>query len=151
MITSKILFNFFIGLLCFLSNPSLERDVEETGTLVVEVENIKDVQGELLLGVYKDRKSFRKIKKVYRHAIEKVNSQEALLVVDDLPYGEYAVVIFQDYNGNRKFDYNFLGLPKEPFGFGNNYIVKRRAPKFKEVLIIHNSDDTELKIQLQEF
>ena len=34
--------------------------------------------------------------------------------------GTYAVAIYHDENGNKKFDKNFFGLPTEGFGFSNN-------------------------------
>jgi uncharacterized protein (DUF2141 family) len=37
-----------------------------------------------------------------------------------VPYGEYAVAAFLDMNGNGKQDRNFLGIPKEPYGFSND-------------------------------
>ncbi len=39
----------------------------------------------------------------------------------DLPSGEYALVIYQDDNGNGRLDKNFIGIPREPLGFSNRY------------------------------
>jgi uncharacterized protein (DUF2141 family) len=37
-----------------------------------------------------------------------------------LPVGWYAVSVVHDENNNSVLDANFLGIPKEPYGFSNN-------------------------------
>jgi uncharacterized protein (DUF2141 family) len=41
-----------------------------------------------------------------------------------VPHGEYAIAVFVDVNGNGKMDKNFLGIPKEQYGFSNNVMGK---------------------------
>ena len=49
-----------------------------------------------------------------------------------LPYGEYAVTLFVDFNGNKKLDKNFLGIPKEQYGFSNNVMGEMSPPTFNQ-------------------
>ena len=42
----------------------------------------------------------------------------------NLAPGRYAVLVFQDVNGNGRLDQNFLGIPREPLGFSNRYWAK---------------------------
>lgn len=49
-----------------------------------------------------------------------------------LPHGEYAIAIFVDANGNGKMDKNFLGIPKEQYGFSNNVMGRMAAPSFEQ-------------------
>ena len=49
-----------------------------------------------------------------------------------LPYGEYAVTLFVDFNGNQKLDKNFLGIPKEQYGFSNNVMGRMSPPTFDQ-------------------
>ncbi len=41
--------------------------------------------------------------------------------IADLPVGEYALVVYQDDNGNGRLDKNFIGIPRELLGFSNRY------------------------------
>ena len=50
----------------------------------------------------------------------------------DLPEGIYAIALFIDANKNLKIDKNFLGIPKEQFGFSNNAMGKLSAPSFEQ-------------------
>lgn len=49
--------------------------------------------------------------------------------ISDLPAGEYALVAYQDENGNGRLDKNFMGIPREPVGFSNRY-WPQGAPTF---------------------
>jgi len=44
--------------------------------------------------------------------------------------GTYAVVLFHDENSDGKFNRNWLGMPKEGFGFSNDALARWHAPSF---------------------
>src|SRR5579875_2911301 len=48
-----------------------------------------------------------------------------------VPPGRYGVAVIHDENANQKLDRNFLGIPKEGFGFANNPRVLLSAPSFQ--------------------
>jgi len=50
----------------------------------------------------------------------------------DLEAGRFAVAVSQDFNGNRRTDTNFFGIPTEPWGVSNNVRPTLRAPTFEE-------------------
>ena len=54
------------------------------------------------------------------------------VVIESLPPGIYAVAGFLDENDNGKFDTNFLGIPKEKYGFSNDVRPLMRAATYKE-------------------
>ena len=49
-----------------------------------------------------------------------------------LPNGEYAISLFVDFNGNKKIDKNFFGIPREQYGFSNNVMGRMSAPTFDQ-------------------
>ena len=53
----------------------------------------------------------------------------------DLPTGTYAIGVFHDVNGNNSLDTNFLGIPKEQYGFGNDATGSFGPPSFDEAAI----------------
>jgi len=73
-------------------------------------------------------------KKAIREAEAHVDTTAlgAELVFKGLPDGVYAVSVRHDENGNRKFDKNILGVPKERYGVSNNPKKMKRAPTFEE-------------------
>lgn len=46
--------------------------------------------------------------------------------------GDYGATIFHDEDSDGKFKRNAFGIPKEGFGFSNNYRPKVRAPSWDE-------------------
>lgn len=46
--------------------------------------------------------------------------------------GQYAAVVFHDENADGKFNTNWIGLPKEGYGFSNDASISWRPPNFEE-------------------
>ena len=59
--------------------------------------------------------------------------KDAHELIVDIPDGTYALVLFIDTNKNGKFDKNFIGIPKEQYGFSNNAMGRLSAPTFEQV------------------
>ena len=58
----------------------------------------------------------------------------------ELPAGRYAIKLFVDLNGNGEVNTNFLGVPKEPFGFSNNAMGKFGPPSFDAAAFTFEGD-----------
>lgn len=65
-----------------------------------------------------------------------------------LPPGRWALSVFQDMNGNRKLDANFLGIPSEPSGSSNDPPARWSAPKFADALVTVGDAPIALSIRL---
>lgn len=65
-----------------------------------------------------------------------------------LPEGRYAIAALHDENSNHKLDRNFLGIPKEGFGFSNNPKVRLTAPGFDTAAMPISCPGTEISIHL---
>lgn len=65
-----------------------------------------------------------------------------------LPPGRYGVVVIHDENRNHKLDRNFLGIPKEGFGFANNPHVALSAPSFQTASVAVGCPVTQIEIHL---
>jgi uncharacterized protein (DUF2141 family) len=112
--------------------------------LQVEIVNVQQNKGKIMVALYKDKSDW--LKKPFRLLVLSTDktTQTAVLAV---PPGRYGVSVFQDLNGNGELDQNFLGIPKEPVGFGNNYRPMGK-PSFEATLIEHNSKSKPEPIKL---
>jgi len=61
--------------------------------------------------------------------------------------GTYAVTLMHDQNENKRLDKNWIGAPKEGFGFSRNAKVFMGAPDFKEAAFTVK-ENTSLEIKL---
>ena len=100
-------------------------------TLDIKITNIKKNSGKIVVEIYNTKSGWLKtpFKKLVLTTIQDVQTASF-----DVPYGKYAITIYQDLNSNGESDMNFLSIPKEPIGFGNNY-KPFGEPKFESCLI----------------
>jgi uncharacterized protein (DUF2141 family) len=75
--------------------------------------------------------------------------RQATAVWENLPPGTYGVAAIHDENSNAKLDKNFLGIPKEGFGFANNPHVMFGPAPFKEALVHVTCPATDITIHIQ--
>ena len=114
--------------------------------LDIYVTNIKDIQGHILVSVSDSEKEFMK-QSTYSKKV-KVNKNSMVISFSDIPEGQYAVSLFHDKNDNNKLDSNFLGIPKEKYGFSNNASSKFGPPPFIDCLF-KKEGDTRIDIKLK--
>jgi uncharacterized protein (DUF2141 family) len=65
-----------------------------------------------------------------------------------IPPGEYAFVSFQDINGNGEADFNFVGMPKEPFALSNDAGKKLVPPPDFDDAKVKIADGPEITVRL---
>ena len=117
----------------------------------VIIKDIKTPNGQILMGIYKDDVSFDKelpYKKV--QAFKTKISNGTLVVEVKLEPGKYGISLMDDENFNGKMDYNFIGIPKEGFGFSNYYHSGLTKPKLKSFLfeVIENKN-TKVEVKMK--
>lgn len=99
--------------------------------LEILIKNIDSPSGSILITLYDNADDFDKNqvqKSYYKKVI--VRSQELKLTFDKLPKGVYALKAFHDSNNNGVLDKNWMGIPKEAFGFSNNVMGVMGPPTF---------------------
>lgn len=128
------------SLLVFLNNPKdikhQESFLNPNKARLVDVEltvkNIRTNKGKIRIGIFKDNVSFDKeipFKAVI--SLKQTVSNGVLKVKTQLEPGVYGASLVDDENGNDKMDFNFVGIPKEGFGFSNYYHTGFTKPKIQ--------------------
>ncbi len=112
------------------------------GELTIEVSGITPGRGQIYLAVYDRPETFPTAGLQRTGQILAASGQSLVARFKDLPPGQYAAVAFQDVNGNGKLDKNFLGIPKEPYGFSNGARGSAGPPKFSAAAVTLNPDGT---------
>jgi uncharacterized protein (DUF2141 family) len=62
------------------------------------------------------------------------------IAVRDVPPGSWAVLAYQDANGNGELDRNFIGIPSENYGFSRDARGKFGPPSFEDAVITVRED-----------
>ena len=100
--------------------------------LEIDISNIKNLKGSVAIGIFNSENGFLIKGKEYKTMTIKVNGSTVHCEFKDLPDGKYAVAVYHDENSDQKFNTNLLGLPKEAYGFSNNFKPVISIPKFSD-------------------
>ena len=126
-------------------------DPSET-TLVIHFQNIQGEQGNILISLYDSPEQFPYQPK-WKYMISKSNlmKQGNRFYIKEVKSGKYAIAIFDDENCDTVMQKNFLGMPKEGYGFSNNPKPSIRGARSFEDCTFAVSEGTEkiVKIELQ--
>ncbi|ADE13989.1 conserved hypothetical protein [Nitrosococcus halophilus Nc 4] len=115
-------------------------------TLVINIIGIKPVEGQVRVALYNAAEKW--LEESFFNTVLEVKSQKVEWRVDDVPEGEYGIAAFHDQNKNGEADRNFLGIPKESYGFSNNVKAVFRAPQWDEVkFIVNSTKEVEVKLE----
>ncbi len=118
----------FLYLLSYLYFPV----IPDTGTIHLEIQNIKASKGSIKVAIFETEEDFLvEGKALQDHSAATTNSDKLTIKFEALPFGTYAIAIYQDINDNNKLDTNLLGIPKEPYGFSNNAKSKWGPPDYQ--------------------
>ncbi len=129
--------------------------------LRLTIKNVRSDKGEILIALYDDPKGFA-------HAIAHQSTRGLMpdsgrligtsiralpgtqsTVFTDLPPRRYAIVVIHDENDNGYLDKNFLGIPTEGYGFGNDAQGFLGAPSFDAASVVVGTADASATITLR--
>ncbi len=105
--------------------------------LRVEITNLRSSEGKILLQLLDEEKN------ELSGYSQSVKDHKCTIIIRNLPPGVYAFRFFHDENSNNELDTNWLGLPKEGYGFSNNAKGSFGPPAFEEWLFVLQSNRKE--------
>jgi uncharacterized protein (DUF2141 family) len=130
---------FILGMLLFSTSVC-----SQNSEFQIEISDIDIGRGTLVVEIYADENSW--LSQPVLRLTHPTNKKIALLSFE-LPPGEYGISTFQDYDEDEELDQNFIGIPKEPIAFGNNY-KPFGTPKFDDAAVLLNEKNKLLKLTL---
>ena len=114
-------------------------------TVEVRVTNVAGGKGKVNVAVC-DRERFLK-QCPYSASVPPV-AGETVVAIRDIPPGTWAVLAYQDENGNSQLDRNFLGIPTENYGFSRDAVGRFGPPEFDAAAIEVREGTTVAPIKL---
>jgi len=131
-------------------NESQEITTGKKGSISIQVENIKNTNGRIAIALYNSEDGFpEKPEIAYALAHTSINGTSRAVVIENIPYGTYALSILHDENENNTMDKTWIGKPKEGFGSSNNPKIRFRAPKFEEAGFVLDSEELSIAINMK--
>ncbi len=104
--------------------------IAETGTLIVEVRGLESSEGKVRFVMFDSEENF--FKEAVAYGDLDVTDNGATWIVNDLPFGTYAVTVHHDVNDNGEMERAWFGKPKEPTGASTNPSLRFGPPTFEK-------------------
>lgn len=108
-------------------------------SVTVTVKGIQKREGKILASISNDMESFPQSGSIKSVVAEVTKEGEIILKFENILEGKYAIVLFQDLNGDNKLDMNGQ-MPAEPFGF-SNLTMLMGPPNFMQCAFDLNKDE----------
>ena len=124
----------------------------KSGTIKVVIEDVLDGQGQVRVALEKNAKDFDSGSfdtPKYLSRVEDAKGDNVSVTFPAVPYGTYAIKVFQDLNGDGKLKTGFLGAPEEPWGFSNDATGFMGPADFSDAKFELDAPELELIIHLK--
>ena len=135
-----------IGILLITTFPSLDAS---RGKLIITITGCKNNKGDIKYIIFNKAEGFpSNTQKCFKRGSIQIKERRSLIVLDEIPFGQYAISILHDENNNEKMDFNLLGMPKEGYGVSNDANRTFGPPKYDEAKIVLNESSKTILINL---
>jgi uncharacterized protein (DUF2141 family) len=148
---AKIAFSFFsLGWLMLVDSGVVVGQPSCQG-IHVTILNIRNSIGTVDCALFDSPNGFPRdvLRSAMRLVVMKVPSSQARCDFEGIPSGTYALVVLHDENMNGKIDTNWVGVPKEGYGFSNDAKAAFRAPSFSAASFVYDGKTLDLTINLR--
>jgi uncharacterized protein (DUF2141 family) len=123
---------------------------EPEGEIAVVVKGLRNSEGKLLAQLFRSPAGFPSGRKHACQAMQlSLEAGSPHVVFAGLPFGEYAVTLCHDENGNIECDVNLLGIPKEGVGISNGVRRRLGPPRFDDAKFPVDSPRKRIEIEIR--
>ena len=119
--------------------------------LTIEFDNIRNNKGVIYVTLYETKDTWLDEDIDYYEFIflkENVSDDKLAVSIDTIKPGYYGIAVLDDEDEDGEMRNNFIGFPREGFGFSRNAKVWLLKPKFKEC-VLEIKNDTTINISMQ--
>jgi uncharacterized protein (DUF2141 family) len=146
----NLLLSIWIVVSAFTVQNAQTENKDKKASLVIELQGVRNSNGILRIAIFEKNAGFPdNAEKAVKHISVHAQAGTKTVEINDLPYGEYAISLLHDENGNGKMDFNIFGIPVEGYGFSNNPRIILSAPSFNDSKFGVFSDTESIQVQVK--
>ena len=136
--------------LVFANLPAIVLAQASCPGIHVQILNIRNSAGAVACALFESPKGFPTeiLHAATNIMMIKVRATKARCDFEDIPPGTYALAVIHDENMDGKLATNWLGVPKEGYGFSNDAKGLLRAPSFEAASFPYDGGNVDLTITL---
>jgi len=129
--------------------PTIDRSGVDKGVVVVELEGMTSDDGRLVFAMWSGPEDWLSDEGSVCSGAVEIDTGMSQVVLEGLPYGEYALSAYHDRNGNGELDTGLFGIPKEPIGTSNDAKARFGPPKYDEAKFTLNQPSLTITITVK--
>jgi len=123
---------------------------QKRGELSVVIDGFRNDEGEAIISLFMQKDGFPDdMEKAWQSLEVDIESGRAQALFPDLPYGEYALSLLHDEDGDKQMKSSWLGKPREGFGFSGRPDYNFGPPDFADSSFLLVSDDREIMVRVK--
>lgn len=117
----------------------------------MKVLNIRNSTGTIACALFESPAGFPTefLRSATNVMVIKIRNTQARCDFEDIPPGTYAIAVVHDENMNGKLETNWLGIPKEGYGFSNDAKALLGTPSFSAASFPYDGQNLELTLSLR--
>jgi len=140
----------WFAMVVFANLPVIAAAQQPCPGIHVQILNIRNSKGTVACALFESPEGFPT---QYLHfatniMMIKIRQSQARCDFEDIPPGTYAMAVVHDENMNGKLDSNFIGIPKEGYGFSNDAKASMGAPSFSAASFKYDGQNIEMTMKL---
>ncbi len=121
---------------------------QNTEPLTIEVEGVSSSDVKLIASIFLKENYLSETP--FKEIVCTLEPNSNHITLPDMPDGEYSIFLFEDSNNNGELDLNFLGIPKEAFGFSQNPKLRFSAPSYEQTSFMKQGSN-QIVIELRNY
>ena len=115
--------------------PAVASPGKPHSTITVRIEALRNDKGTVYVSLFDNKKAFGDNKNAVVSGQARPANRTAVVVLDNMAPGKYALSFIHDENDNKKLDTSWIGIPKEGFGYSKDVMGKFGPPKFDDAVM----------------
>jgi uncharacterized protein (DUF2141 family) len=134
--------------LALVTGTVMTASAQSGNTISVPISGLRNSKGEVRCGLFNSSATFRQPGKEMMGVAVPIANQQATCVFNSVPAGTYAVAVFHAENNETQLQTNFLGIPKEGYGFSRNPSTTFGPPGFGDAAYAYSGGSTSWPVTL---
>lgn len=106
--------------------------MSQTANITLKINGIQEVKGDMSVALYNNADDFPGRENYIVGKDIPIKSKAFEYVFNDIPFGTYAIAIYHDLDKNGELNKNWIGIPKEPYGFSNDATGRMGPPDYED-------------------
>ena len=115
---------------------------------ILSVDGFGSNDGKVMIALFNSEEGYSETGENFKSIALEIKDRKCEWVIENLPFGEYAIKLYHDENSNGKMDRNMLGIPSEDYAFSNNATGNFGPAEYEDAKFIFNKAGQNHKITI---